>query len=91
MAAAAQNATGTGETDKRGNLTSGDTSLDKVDLNSASLDEIRKIPQMGDKRARSIYDWRQTHGAFATIDDIEKVPGIGRAFVEMMRMYCTVK
>ncbi len=79
-----------GKTDDKGNL-SGDISQDKVDLNSATLDQIKAIPQMGNKRAQTIFDWRATHGKFAKIDDLDKVPGIGRAFVEMVRMYATVK
>lgn len=48
-----------------------------VDLNSATVDQLDALPGVGPVLAQRIVDWRQTHGGFRTIDDLQQVPGIG--------------
>jgi competence protein ComEA len=35
--------------------------------------------------AKKIVDWRQAHGAFRSVDDLDAIPGIGPARIEQLR------
>jgi len=48
-----------------------------VDLNSATVDQLDALPGVGPVLAQRIVDWRQAHGGFRTIEDLQQVPGIG--------------
>ena len=50
---------------------------EKVNLNTATLDELMTLERIGPKHAQSIIDYRQTYGSFEKIEDIMKVKGIG--------------
>lgn len=62
-------------------------SQEKLDLNTASLDEMASVPFMTQQRARLIYDYRQINGAYSSYEDVEKVPGIGSGISDVVRMY----
>jgi len=48
-----------------------------VDLNSATVEQLDALPGVGPVLAQRIVDWRQAHGGFRTVDDLQQVPGIG--------------
>ncbi len=50
-----------------------------VDINSASQSELESLPGIGPVIAGRIIAYRQDHGAFASIQDIQDVSGIGPA------------
>ena len=50
---------------------------DKVNINTATLDELDKLPGIGPVIAQRILDYREEHGRFETIYDIANVSGIG--------------
>lgn len=49
----------------------------KVNLNTASLDEFRRLPGVGPKLADRIVQWRKEKGGFRSPDDLKKIRGIG--------------
>ena len=51
-----------------------------LDLNSASAADLDALPGIGPALAQRIVDYRQQHGPFKKIDDLEKVSGIGPKF-----------
>jgi comEA protein len=51
---------------------------EKVHLNTASAQELERLPRIGPKTAQKIVQWRTDHGPFRTLDDLAKVPGIGK-------------
>ena len=55
-----------------------------VDVNTASLTELEQLPGVGPARARLIVDYRDVHGAFASIYDLARVPGIGPTVFRQM-------
>lgn len=57
----------------------GDTMSDstgRVNINTATLEELTTLPGIGDTRARAIIDYREQNGAFGNIEDIMQVTGI---------------
>ncbi|MEO7521764.1 MAG: helix-hairpin-helix domain-containing protein [Gemmatimonas sp.] len=48
-----------------------------IDVNSASERELEELPRVGPALARRIVAYREEHGAFASVDDLRHVRGIG--------------
>ena len=65
-------------------LSSGPSS--KININSADLSELTKIPGVGEKTAQKILDYR-ANNSFSSIEDIKNVPGIGDKKFESMKDY----
>ena len=62
----------------------------KININTASMGELATLHGVGAKTAHAIIEYRQTHGAFASIDDLTKVKGIGAKTLEKNRQRLTV-
>lgn len=50
---------------------------EQLDVNSATADELERLPRVGPALARRIVTYREQHGAFASIEDLRHVRGIG--------------
>jgi competence protein ComEA len=61
-----------------------------INLNTASQSELETLPGIGAARAQDIRNYREVNGDFQAIEDIQKVPGIGPATYERIRMLITV-
>jgi competence protein ComEA len=61
------------------------SSDDPVILNSAGLDDLRRLPGIGEKRATAILALRARLGRLRAIEDLMKVKGIGRATLKRLR------
>jgi competence protein ComEA len=48
-----------------------------LDLNTATLEQLDGLPGIGPVTAQKIIDYRQEHGAFHSVAELEGVPGIG--------------
>ena len=49
----------------------------RIDINHAGVDELMQLSGIGEGKARAIVAYREEHGAFAKIEDIKNVTGIG--------------
>jgi competence protein ComEA len=61
-----------------------------VNVNTATKEELTSIKGIGDKRAQEIIDYRKKNGDFKSVDDLEKVPGIGPGIMKQIRSQVTV-
>lgn len=48
-----------------------------LDLNTATAEQLDTLPGIGPVTAQKILDYRQEHGAFHSVAELESVPGIG--------------
>jgi competence protein ComEA len=51
--------------------------LKKININTASADELKDLKGIGEKKAAAIIEFRETKGNFKQPEDLMKVPGIG--------------
>ncbi len=49
----------------------------KVNINTATVEELMSLKGIGEKKAESIVEHREEFGSFATIDDLKGVKGVG--------------
>jgi competence protein ComEA len=49
----------------------------KVNINTASADELTQLKGVGEKKAAVIIEFREANGPFKLPEDFLKVPGIG--------------
>lgn len=57
----------------------------KVSINRGTVAELDTLPGIGPSYAQRIVDYRTKNGPFKTIDDLDKVTGIGPATIEKLR------
>ena len=63
----------------------------KVDLNTATANELESLPGIGGVRAAAIVEHRNTHGPFERIDDLVDVTGIGDGILGSIRHLIEVR
>ena len=63
----------------------------KVDINTATLDELMTLPGIGEKRAADIIAEREENGPYRFPEDLARVSGIGETTVAGLLDYITVE
>ena len=61
-----------------------------VNINTADLNELQKLPGVGPSMAQRILDYRSTNGPFKSVDELAEVKGIGPKKLEKMRAYVSL-
>ena len=62
----------------------------KVNINTASKEQLMQLPGVGESRAEGIITYRTEHGNFSSIEEIKNVSGIGDAIFSRMKDKITV-
>lgn len=58
-----------------------------INLNTAGLYDLQRLPGIGEKRAQAILDWREEHGPFQSVEELVQVPGIGEGILAGLAEY----
>ncbi|MCU5746407.1 helix-hairpin-helix domain-containing protein [Staphylococcus sp. SQ8-PEA] len=62
----------------------------KVNINTATEEELQTIPGIGPSKAKSIIEYRDSAGSFDSVEKLKEVNGIGDKTYEKLQDYLTV-
>ena len=63
----------------------------KININTASREELKQLPGIGERLAGAITEYREKNGAFLSASDIMKVSGIGQATYDRIKALITAE
>lgn len=61
-----------------------------ININTASVDELMKLPRIGEKMARRIVEYRQQNGKFKKVYELLNVEGIGEKTLKGLENKVTI-
>ena len=64
---------------------------EKLNINTATAEELMKLPGLGEALSRAIVAYREENGAFSSVEDIMEVDGIGEGRFAAIEEYICVK
>jgi len=56
-----------------------------LNLNTATLEQLDTLDGVGPTTAQKILDYREEHGGFASVDELDQIPGIGEKRLAALR------
>ncbi|MGW9528948.1 ComEA family DNA-binding protein [Paenibacillus terrae] len=62
----------------------------KVNINTATAAELMELPGVGAKKAEAILNYRNQHGPFKRVSDLDHVKGIGAKMLAKMKPYVSL-
>lgn len=63
------------------------SSQKRVDINKAGVNELIKLPGIGEKTAINIVEYRNSHGSFNNLEDLLNIHGIGSSKLFKIKEY----
>lgn len=66
------------------------TTVKKININTATLVELQELPRIGEKVAQKIIDFRKENGKFKATTDLLKIKGIGEKIFALIKDRITV-
>lgn len=63
----------------------------KININTATVQELDTLPGIGEKKAQAIIDYRENESVFLRPEDIMNVSGIGQKTYEKLKDLITVE
>jgi len=57
-----------------------------VDINTADAQTLTQLKNVGEKKAQAIVEYRESHGKFASVEDLVNVKGIGQDTLDENRV-----
>ncbi len=65
-------------------------SADKIDVNTASAEQLQSIKGVGASTAAAIIEFRESYGSFTDINELVNVKGIGEKKLEKISDFISV-
>jgi competence protein ComEA len=62
----------------------------KLNINAATSIELQMLPGIGKKKADAIVVYRNANGPFKSVNDLDKIKGIGKAKLNAIRPFCVL-
>ncbi len=69
---------------------SNNNSTTKISINKATLEELMKLPGIGEAKAKSIIEYREKNGEFQNIEQLKEVNGIGDSLFDQIKENITI-
>ncbi len=63
----------------------------KVNINTATIEELSALQGIGEKKAKSIVEHREKVGSFTTIEDLKTVKGVGEKIFDKVKHLIVVE
>jgi len=74
-----------------GVITATAAGAEKININTASAEELTQLKGIGPGHAARIVEYREKNGPFETPEDLIKVPGVGQKTFENNKDFILVK
>lgn len=78
------------ETNYSGSENEPDKVTEKININTATAEELETLPGIGETLAGRIIEYRTEHGKFNSVSELINVSGIGNGRLEAILNYITV-
>lgn len=72
------------------NSTNEDTGSSIININTATVEDLMKLSGIGEAKAKSIIEYRNSIGSFSKVEDIKNVTGIGDSIFDKIKDYITI-
>lgn len=64
-----------------------DAKEEKISINKATIDELMKLPGVGEAKAKSIVEYRTKNGNYMSLEEIKKVDGINENLYKQIKEF----
>ena len=64
--------------------------MSKININTASIDQLKSLPGIGAGLAKKVHDHIQEHGRFKKINELTKVKGISKDLLKKLSQYIRI-
>jgi len=78
-------------TEIQGGITVDNKHITKMNVNAASLNELRRFPYLSFKQANAILEYHNQHGDYASIDDMKNIAILDDGILRKIEPYLTFK
>ncbi|MGF3103786.1 helix-hairpin-helix domain-containing protein [Rossellomorea sp. DUT-2] len=68
-----------------------DSAKDRININTATQQEFETLPGIGPAKASTFIQYREEHGPFAAIEEIQNISGVGEKTFEKLKEYIYVQ
>lgn len=73
-----------------GNSPSDEVNDGRIDINTATLQQLQLLPGIGEVTAQRILDYRNEHGYFSSMEELMNVSGIGEKKLAQIEPYVKI-